>query len=110
MGPARGWSGDSGGRRALHVHARVLGAGPQVPDRLPVRRLEHYRPSADDRVQLDPHSLVECLVGSSFCTRSSLAKLVVPLLAAASPSRLPFKNMRMIVTAGWSIYPLGYLF
>merc|ERR1712061_872067 len=21
-----------------------------------------------------------------------------------------FKNMRMIVTAGWSIYPLGYLF
>merc|ERR1711976_227014 len=48
-------------------------------------------------------SLWVCSAGSSFSTRSSQAKLVAPLLAAARPSRLPSGG-------SWSIYPLGYLF
>merc|ERR1711862_254633 len=51
-------------------------------------------------------SLVVCSAGSSFSTRSSLEKLAAPREAVAAS----FKNMRMIVTAGWSICPLGYLF
>merc|ERR1711920_668417 len=41
---------------SLHVHARVLGRRWQEPNCVQVHRLEHHRPSTDDRVQPHPES------------------------------------------------------
>jgi len=59
--------------------------------------------------QLGQRSLAAWLDGASFSSRSSPARQG-GASGCSEAVATSFKNMRMIVTAGWSIYPLGYLF
>merc|ERR1712151_923007 len=49
----RRFLGDPGGRRALLLHARVLGEDRHLAHPVPLHRLEHHRPVANDRILLD---------------------------------------------------------
>merc|ERR1712186_135004 len=115
--------GDFGRSRPLLLHARVLGPDRQLPHRLPVHRLVDHRPLADGGVLLDPlrgeagileawlgffvglagwgYILFEIFSGEAGQVASSGDKVSEHVKAS-------FSTMRFIVTAGWSISPLGY--
>merc|ERR1711862_973485 len=57
-------------------------------------------------------SLPACADGSSSSSRSSVVRLdlLQELGSANKFTQASFGTMRLIVTAGWSIYPAGYFF
>merc|ERR1711982_259821 len=138
-----------GCRRALLLHARVLGADRPFSDRLPLHRLDHHRPVANGRVLLDlvggaAHHRWWHVLASVDRDRLHAAfgylgesKIMSPMIGfalgmcgwafilfeifAGEASKVAnelgkaskyvtssFSTMRIIVSVGWAIYPLGY--
>merc|ERR1712227_1125066 len=72
----------------------------------------HYMYMREYWVQVHKSPIVYRYVDWSITVPLQMIEFNLILKAAGCSESVAasFKNMRMIVTAGWSIYPLGYLF